>query len=522
MKKRICMILTVMLSVFLFAVAASAADTGDVDGNGKVTAMDARMALRAAASIDKLNTEQAAAADVDGNGKVTAMDARMILRVAANIDKFYGNGDTNDPSITEKPESSLSAKDIHNIAINYTVEVYAYLDGEYMSAGSGFFISGDGTVVTNYHVIDGAYEIYVVDCNGDMYAVTEILGYDSNIDLAVIQVDAVSVPATISNATPETGDTIYTLGNSAGEYYDTFTNGIISNASRVVAGYNPNMTYIQHTAPITHGNSGGPLINDKGEVIGINTWGDTSGQNLNFAVPVSYLNEIDTGNPLTMEEFAGGLYLPSDAYVVASYDEIILRPGGTACLFFMTQCDLSDYSLTYETSNNNAVIEWGDWYDFDEDGYNDTCALFISSEYYCSNNVLNIYITEAPEISTSVIFSVSDYGESNYVGDEYCPDFGAYVGTSPIAFEMTDDLSVTTYTYSSADMYCNGTTDHDFELFFDAILANGFELFDYKETYDFGMLEYINYEYGVGLVYTETYDYTGEYIDYVFIDIIYA
>ena len=92
MKKKILVFISVIACMFLFAIGASAYDIGDVDGNSKITAADARIALRAAAKITELTDEQFAAADVDANGRITASDARTILRVAAQIDHFSSDG----------------------------------------------------------------------------------------------------------------------------------------------------------------------------------------------------------------------------------------------------------------------------------------------------------------------------------------------------------------------------------------------------------------------------------------------
>lgn len=100
MKKTCLSALVVILLLWLFALSSSAYTIGDIDGNGRVTASDARLALRFAAQIDTLDAEQQKAADVDFNGRVTAADARLILRVAAQIDNFSEKTDTVNETIT--------------------------------------------------------------------------------------------------------------------------------------------------------------------------------------------------------------------------------------------------------------------------------------------------------------------------------------------------------------------------------------------------------------------------------------
>ena len=301
MKNRFLKIIIAVALCFMMSVTAFAAMAGDVDGNGKITASDARSILRVAANMASFDADKKAMADINGDNKITASDARKVLRMAANLENKIEipDGGTVTPPADDKP---LTAVEVHNIASKYTVEVNAE-NNQYVSTGSGFFISDDGQVVTNYHVIDGMYTITVTDYNNNTYKVDEVLAFDADMDIAVLKVDAVSTPAVLNPDVPATGSDAYTLGSSTG-LTDTFSNGIISNGSRVVEEYNPNMTYIQTTAPISNGNSGGPLINNKAEVIGINTWGRTDGQNLNFAIPVKYLDALDYSNPMTMSEFA--------------------------------------------------------------------------------------------------------------------------------------------------------------------------------------------------------------------------
>jgi hypothetical protein len=118
------------------------------------------------------------------------------------------------------------------------------------------------------------------------------------LDIAVLCIPTVNSILTINRHGIKAGETIYTLGSSLG-LADTFTNGIISNASRLIDDVN----FIQINAAITFGNSGGPLINSYGEVIGINTAGIEEGQNLNFAVNINQLYQVSTGNPIPVAEF---------------------------------------------------------------------------------------------------------------------------------------------------------------------------------------------------------------------------
>ena len=192
-----------------------------------------------------------------------------------------------------------SATELFNQSVKYVGEIVTYDKfNQELALGTCFVISSDGKIVTNYHVIEGAYSAEIT-INGKTYNVDKVLAYDSNIDLAVLKVNATGLtPAIICKNAVKTGETIYAIGSSRG-LTNTYSQGIITYADRVV----DNVSHIQHDASITHGNSGGPLINVYGEVIGINTWGLSDSQNLNFAVFTSELDNLIYGTPLTMEEF---------------------------------------------------------------------------------------------------------------------------------------------------------------------------------------------------------------------------
>jgi hypothetical protein len=156
--------------------------------------------------------------------------------------------------------------------------------------GSGFLISADGNIVTNYHVIKDAHTANVKLSNGAFFKVNGIIASDVDKDLAIIKVDGRSLPflqlGDIDNL--RVGDHVIAIGSPLG-LEGTVSDGIVS-ALRDVG----NMKWIQTTAPVSHGNSGGPLLDMNGHVVGVITWGVNLklGQNLNFAAPSSEVNEI--------------------------------------------------------------------------------------------------------------------------------------------------------------------------------------------------------------------------------------
>jgi len=164
-------------------------------------------------------------------------------------------------------------------------------DGEVIKTGSAFFISEDGLAVTNCHVIADATSARVKLANGETREITGIYDFSLATDCALIQVAGSGYPTlTIARYTPATGAEVYTIGNPIG-LINTFSRGIVSTANRVL---DDGTRYIQIDAPISHGSSGGALLDAQGRVIGITSAGFTQGQNLNLAVPIGDIDALST------------------------------------------------------------------------------------------------------------------------------------------------------------------------------------------------------------------------------------
>lgn len=161
--------------------------------------------------------------------------------------------------------------------------------GQETALGSGFLVSADGEIVTNYHVIKDAHSAVVKLSNGAFFPVAGVLASDSDKDLAIIKVNGKNLPfltfGEIDNL--HVGDHVVAIGSPLG-LEGTVSDGIVS-AMRDAG----KMKWIQTTAPASHGNSGGPLLDMNNHVVGVITWGVNLelGQNLNFAAPA---NEVKT------------------------------------------------------------------------------------------------------------------------------------------------------------------------------------------------------------------------------------
>ena len=198
----------------------------------------------------------------------------------------------------------LSSEEIFDRISPAVVEITAYEPSGSAYLGSGFFIDDAGRFVTNYHVIDGTDRGEIALPDGNTCAILAVLAYDKALDLAVLQADIYgNAYLTISEQSVSTGESVYALGSSQG-LTSTFSSGIVSTASREIDG----VRCIQTTAPISHGNSGGPLVDPYGEVVGVNSMTWASGQNLNFAIDIHELDRLESGQSLTLAEVYAAEY----------------------------------------------------------------------------------------------------------------------------------------------------------------------------------------------------------------------
>lgn len=162
------------------------------------------------------------------------------------------------------------------------------------SAGSGIIIREDGYILTNYHVITDDSPLSVILYSDQKEHSAALIGYSERMDIAVLKIDTTALP-TASFASSDTlryGEKVYAIGAPTGADFGwSVTHGIISCPKRKIEIYDDNgklektMTLIQTDAAVNHGNSGGPLINIRGEVVGIVTLRHSKGTGMGFALP---------------------------------------------------------------------------------------------------------------------------------------------------------------------------------------------------------------------------------------------
>jgi tetratricopeptide (TPR) repeat protein len=177
--------------------------------------------------------------------------------------------------------------------------------GEALMTGSGFFLR-PGQVVTNLHVIRGAVraEIKTLDGKGKVFPVSGTLAVDEEGDLALLSVDMPLERAArsteLAKELPDEGETIFVIGNPL-KLEGSVSDGIVSAVREVPNSYR----IIQITAPISHGNSGSPVFNLKGEVLGVVTVKVTNGQNINLAIAAARVAELKAGKLQPLTESVG-------------------------------------------------------------------------------------------------------------------------------------------------------------------------------------------------------------------------
>ena len=257
-------------------------------------------------------------------------DASSIVDIFADHDTRIPRTDSYDPTVrmavTADHGDELAAQWIFAQVNPATVLVVAQ-QGNSASLGTGIIMTADGYVITNAHVISGGTECWVVLDTGVSYDAL-LVGYDAAEDIAVLKlVDAADLPTAEFGDSDLTmvGDQVYAIGNPLGvELRCTMTDGIISAISRDVLVEGRTLNVLQTTAALNNGNSGGPLINRYGQVVGVNTLkmsgsgssDEATVEGLGFALPISHVCFV-VNDIIATGKFHG---VPTLGLMVATYE----------------------------------------------------------------------------------------------------------------------------------------------------------------------------------------------------------
>lgn len=222
------------------------------------------------------------------------------------------------------PEGVLSGTQIAELGCRQTVGITTEITTSYnvfggmpytsSVTGSGFVITSDGYILTNYHVIEdahkGGYDVTVMLYDGETY-LADIVGFDEDNDVAVLKIDAQGLDAaTLGDSdTMLVGETVYAIGNPLGELSNTVTSGIVSALDREIStdlSSTAAINMFQIDASVNSGNSGGPVYNSYGQVIGIVTakYSSSGVEGIGFAIPIN--DAIDIANDLITLGYVSG------------------------------------------------------------------------------------------------------------------------------------------------------------------------------------------------------------------------
>ena len=227
------------------------------------------------------------------------------------------------PASEDEADGALSLQEIYKKCIGSVVSITASAQSG-KSSGTGIVLSADGYLITNHHVIENA-QVIAVQTSDDRQFQASIIGSDEASDLAVLKVDATDLqPAEFGDSGKlAVGDRVVAIGDPLGaQLRGTMTSGIVSAINRDLEVNDRTMTLIQTDAALNNGNSGGPLINCYGQVIGINTmklrsYYSTTAEGLGFAITMAVAKPI-------LEELIENGYVAGRPAIGISYDTLPL------------------------------------------------------------------------------------------------------------------------------------------------------------------------------------------------------
>ena len=232
-------------------------------------------------------------------------------------------------------DKEMTASEIYAANVNSTVGITTSIMTNFFgyqttsaAAGSGFILSDDGYIITNYHVIEDAEDIKVTTYDNKEYS-AKLIGYDEDNDIAVLKIDAAGLTPVIIGDSDKmnVGDNVVAIGNPLGELTFSLTQGAVSALNRSITFGSTSMNLIQTDCAINSGNSGGALFNSHGEVIGITNAkysGDSSSasiDNIGFAIPINSVSDII--NSIVEKGYVVKPYIGVQVFDLEGYRQIL-------------------------------------------------------------------------------------------------------------------------------------------------------------------------------------------------------
>lgn len=387
----------------------------------------------------------------------------------------------------------------------FMINNYA-INGELKGRGSGFFVDSNGIAITNYHVVSDSMDITVIMNDGTTYTDVSIINYDKNNDIAVLKVNVKTKVPYIeigdSNSVKQ-GEKVYAIGNPLG-LSNTMSEGIISNTNRVLDG----VKYIQISVPINHGSSGGALINEKGQVVGITSAGFETTGDLNLAIPINKAKTLNWNKTedliLFSDSYYEGFNHALDFGQLFGVDLIKKTDGPVGSLY---EYDMFDFHTLNNMDDGDRYAHAIYFYcmELQEHGFkhteviNDIEGIFEHDEeiviFHCNydTGIISVEVMKIPR---------------TYKEFAYIPDFGAFSNLSELPDRYVTDNSIM-YVYKWTGAYTRAGIHSVMTDYFEILEIVGHEYLGYK---DYGTYQtYVFQGYGKQIYITEMNTYI--YID---------
>jgi len=262
---------------------------------------------------------------------------------------------------------SLTAQEIYEKVNDAIVVIIAYdFEGKPIKQGSGVVINDSGLILTNYHVFSECEKLSVYHNNELInYSTIEVADVDNDILILKIYESKFKKIDIGNSENVKVGEQIYAIGSPLG-YENTISEGIVSGLRNTDA---DNRNLIQITASISQGSSGGAIVNSKGELIGISTFQNKSGQNLNFAIPINEVLKLtnESANDPKTKEANNNFYKGYNAYIAKNYQDAIfyytaymkLIDNSSSCYYNLGLCykKLEEYEHAIKYFNKAIELD---------------------------------------------------------------------------------------------------------------------------------------------------------------------
>lgn len=313
------------------------------------------------------------------------------------------------PAIGTKQVSILEDKDKLAEITASVLKIECYdVTGELFATGSGFVAFDSDLIVTNYHVIeDHPAAIKALSESGSSFTIDKIVAYSEEMDIAILKTEAGTglAPLTIAEKPTEKTDKVVAIGSPLG-LMNIVSEGIVSGFTQL-----GNESVIQFTASISHGSSGGVLLNEAGEVVGVTFASYSEGQNLNMAIPVLYVDALyrqaSPAKAVTVKQFFDAVehVLPL-SYILEHSDEymgkyVTVQAYVSSSFFFFVNSNsywFKDYAIVWLAKDKQAVLDHFETdVDILSDKSHDVWDRELEREYYGEVMRLMIKRKEADE-----------------------------------------------------------------------------------------------------------------------------